>query len=518
MTCPSIEQLEDFVEDWLDTEEENDIRAHFKQCRKCREMVSELEQENEELKEILKSPTVTDQFTDQIMRQIKPYEQEKRKKRTWHMPLLVASASLFLIGGVILSPSFAQWASGIFSTDDVDEGVQNAMQEGMGKEVNMTAVDRGITFKVDEFMMDPSRVVLSYQFLNGRGKAIPHYDVEYEVVLVDEHDQPLGDLASSWRNLDDYGLIELRLTDFELESEQVKVWLTMTEVNGLKGNWRIEIPMTAKDIQEHKEITVLKESAAKLQDTHIRFKSITKSPSMIIFDYEIGYPESSQNEVFDKIAQVKKQTGIDIESEFQFGHDLNYRVLNKEQETIYEHVTSLSTNAIYHHLLESSSDMIGEFEGAQFTDAYSTRKKGAPTYVELLGAERIIPATYSVEVDTKKLKSKPIDISYKGHQAEIQKVEKVVDYYARKSLIPIGKRTHLEIALSSSYSGPPAFLGKWLLEDEKGAFHETFFSGSSDDGTLFVYGLDEVPEKFRLHLVSELVYEEFAHPVELKLE
>lgn len=520
MTCPSIEQLECYVDDWLDVKEANEIKVHIENCKICQEIVAEFEQENELLKETLTSPTVSDQFTEHIMNQIQPYEQKKSGKKTWRIPLLVASMSLFLVGGVLLSPSFAQWASGIFSTDNIDEGVQHAIEEGMGQKVDISAADRSVTFKVDEMMMDASRIVFSYQLFNARGKVIPNRDVEYDAFVVDGNGDLIKDVGSTWNNLDDYGLIDLSLPDLDSMTGPLTVQLEVREINSLKGKWNLEIPLSVEQLEQYKEVTMLKESEIEAPHMNIRFKAITKNPSMIIFDYEMWYKEPYRTEVIEKIAQVKKEAemGEEIASEFYMNNELNYIVRNKNEEILYTHPTSLSVQDSHSSFLGSQREVIGEYEGLQYKDEYAMFNKGTPKDVQIFGVERVIPASYTVEVNRKKLKEKSIDFSYKHHQGEIKEVEKVVDYYAKKSIIPIGKRSHVEIKLTTSNSEVPTSIRNWLLEDEKGQFHETSFSGSSDAGTLSIYDLEDIPEKFTLHLMSEGVYEEFEQPLTIKLQ
>ena len=91
------------------------------------------------------------------------------------------------------------------------------------------------------------------------------------------------------------------------------------------------------------------------------------------------------------------------------------------------------------------------------------------------------------------------------------------DYYHRKSIFPIGKRTTLTIAMDRKQEPQSTDLGKWILVDDKGNAYTTFANGGSSDSYLKVYGLDEIPEKLTLHLVSVTRYEEVKEKWEVPL-
>ena len=132
----------------------------------------DVREKQELIKETLKTPTLPDDFTIQVLNQLEPYE-HKKKRRKWKRVLLPAAACVLAVGlTTTLNPSFAEWIGGFFTTEQVDEGLRMASESGLTKRINQEVMDQGITFKVEDVLADTSRVALSYQILKEKGKIL----------------------------------------------------------------------------------------------------------------------------------------------------------------------------------------------------------------------------------------------------------------------------------------------------------------------------------------------------------
>ena len=251
MKCPTIDKLEQ----WFDGFDQVDeiIQSHVETCQECQQVIKMYAEEQELIKETLTTPTLPDDFTIQILNQLEPYE-HKRKKKKWKRVLLPAAACVLAVGlTTTLNPSFAEWIGGFFTTEQVDEGLRMASESGLTQHIDQEVMDQGITFKVEDVLADTSRVALSYQVVKENGKILnpqlENRDGKNVISAYDQDGNPIEGFGMSWMADSDYGLIEFSLRGHEsIDSLTIKVELT--ELNGTRGNWQLEIPIDLKDIKE----------------------------------------------------------------------------------------------------------------------------------------------------------------------------------------------------------------------------------------------------------------------------
>ena len=201
MKCPSADQLAQLHDELLTAEEAEQLKGHVKNCPSCQAVMELFEGESRFMTETLQTPGLPDDFADLVLTKLEPYKRAK-KKSYWKRALLSAAGVALAFGiTATVSPSFAQLVGGLFNTDSVDEGVHIAMDAGLVERVDLTATDNGITLKVEDVMVDSSRLVFSYQVLKSSGKTIYPYfelhDSENEIVFIDEEGKELQTSTSS---------------------------------------------------------------------------------------------------------------------------------------------------------------------------------------------------------------------------------------------------------------------------------------------------------------------------------
>ena len=310
MNCPTIDKLSQYVDNLLTEQELVDLSTHLKGCNNCKHMVEELNEEQKFLKETLQTPALPDDFASTILAQLEPYGKQP-KKPAWKRRMLVAAGVVLAVGlSTTLNPSFAKWVGGLFATDQVDEGLKIASNAGMAERVNREVTDQGLTLKVEDVVADSSRVALSYQIVNKKGKIQDSYielaDSKNEIFASDQNGKRLEGVGMGWQDGSDYGLIEFSLREQE-DLEQVNVTFDLVELDGEKGNWRMEIPVDLKERNKFTTTLSLNGAVTSMNGVNINMKEVRFAPSSSELLYETSFAKEEQAKLEEKIRNSKRE-------------------------------------------------------------------------------------------------------------------------------------------------------------------------------------------------------------------
>ncbi len=518
-----------------------DIALHVGSCAECQRVVEAFEGEQCFIKETLHTPTLPDDFASLVLDQLEPYEQQagRRKRAPWKRLLLSAAGIVFALGvSATLSPSFAEWIGGMFSTEQadsnaaiVDDGLRIAMEAGLAERVNLAVTDNGITFKVEDVIVDSSRVAISYQILNKNGKPQDTYfewaDSENKIMVMGPNGTIRERVGVGWQEDSDYGLIRFSISEQEA-LENITVLVDLVELNGVKGNWKLEVPI---DVMKHKNLTTtvpLQEAATIQHGVTIQMKDMQFAPSLTELAYETGFTQEEQARVAQEIEQLEAQIGgesVNPEIAFRkYGTAIEYHIDNEDNKTIYNHYYESffikdSQLGDLNHYQSSSND--GEQLGqVMWNQSFIPQQGDRKLTFVLDGVYKTVPTDFSVTFKPKELKRNPVSFEYEGNFITIKKADTKGEYSLRKSLIPVERETVFMIEMAGGIEATASDLGNWVLVDGEGNSYPTYESGSTSfkqkdkEGRyktvmdLKVYELDEVPEELTLHLVSVTRYEE----------
>lgn len=509
MTCPTIDKLSQYADDLLTGQQLVEIRKHMEGCEECQQIVDVFKGEQQFIKETLKTPLLPADFTAVVLEQLEPYDKRKKREIHWKRVMLAVAGMTLAVGlSATFNPGFAAWVGGLFSTENVDEGLRIAADADLAERVNLEVVDKGLTFKVEDVVVDTSRVSLSYQIVNENGKAQKITqeiaDLEDEILITDQNGKVLDDLGMTWQSIGDYGLYEFSLRNRD-SLEKITVDFNIKEINGLKGNWTLEVPINLKENNDLTTIVSLDGVQTSEHGVTIKMKEVQFAPSSYELFYETGFTEKEQAHIEGNIEKLEKNHGQEIDGIFMFGSDLRYHIKNEENEVIFQNPTIFdSDNSGFLQGFGQRLDQLGHMAWNQ---SFVPQKEDDKLTFVLDGVIKTVPADFSVRVKPKELKKQPVSFEYEENFVKITKVEKQTDYYLRRSFLPIGKRTFLKIQMEGEKEALSPELGAWVLVDEKGKSHVVYGSGSVSDQTLTVYGLDKIPEEFTLHLLSITRYE-----------
>lgn len=543
MKCPTIDELSEYVEDG---QKSNGIARHVETCAECQHVVKAFEGERQFIKDTLQSPTLPDDFSSLVLDQLEPYEQKRpRKNRAPWKRITLSAAGLFLAFGIgaTLKPSFADWIGGMFSPEEadstgaiVDDGLRMATEDGLAERVNLQVAHNGITFKVEDVVVDSSRVALSYQILDGNGTPqdthLDWTDSGNQISVVGQDDIILDRIGTGWQEGSDYGVAEIRIPS-EVALDTITVRFDLVKMNGVQGKWQLEVPV---DLTKNRELTTtipLHHAFTNQHGVAVHMKEIQFAPSLTELQYETSFTEEEQVRVAKEIQQLEAQLGGESIDSDEYGTAIEYHIENEGKQTIYEHNYGLlfTKNRQPEDLMskESSSkegDKLGE---VLWNQTFIPQEGDRQLTLALDGVYKTVPSDFSVAFKPNDLKKNPVSFEYEGNFITINKAKKQGEYSFQKSLMPIDRETIFMIEMEGGIDANASRLGNWVLTDGKGNAYPVYEGGGSilkqKDANgryktamnLKVYDLDEIPEKLTLHLVSVTRYEEATEKWEVPL-
>lgn len=527
MNCPTTDKLSDYIDELLESNEKELIENHIKECVRCRLTTEAFIEEQFFLKETFQTPILPDDFASTVLNQLEPYNQKvvPVKQKPWKKVMLLAAGLVMVVGlTTTLNPSFAEWIGGLFSTEEVDEGLRIASDAGLVKRVNQEVTDQNLTLRVEDVVADTTRVALSYQIINKHGKTRDTYlnldETRNKITAVDQNGIPIETLSMSWTGGSDYGLIEFSLReDDSIESLTVK--FDLVELLGKEGKWELEIPIDLKEIQKLTKNLTLKEAKTSTNGVTIDMKEVKFAPSSNELLYETSFTDKERLKLESEIQKLENDFGKENVHMFSnYGTAIQYHIENEAGEVIYYHNTfQQQGHPSDQGLLQGTGMPIDGLGHVGWNESFIPQREEDKLTFVLDGVVKTVPADFSIKIKPKELNKKPVSFEYEGNHMTITKAKIKNQYSLQKSLFPIRKEQIYKVTMKGGKDALASDLGAWVLVDDKGKVYETFYSGSILDDKdkhgryktnleLLSYDLEEVPEELTLHLLSVTRYEE----------
>jgi len=535
MNCPTIDELSLYADDLLTEQEYNQIQNHLKTCEQCKKAVYAFMKEEIFIKETLQVPVLPDNFADSILQQLEPYEQKavvQKRGSLWKKSLLSVAGIALAIGlTATFNPGFAEWIGGLFKTDQVDVGLRMAEEAGLTKRLNLQVEDEGITFKVEDIIIDSSRIALSYQVLNSNGKAQDTYfdmpDSNNKIDVYDKQGNKLDILSSvGWQEASDYGLFEFSLNDY-VESEEIIIKFNLEKLNGVKGNWQLDVPVNLQEASKLTTVFSLADAKTSRHGVNIDLKEVRFAASTTDLLYETSFTEDERKKIENDIEKLQEKLDVDnLFSLANYDTALQYHIENEQKQAIYYYNTFFGNQGHTSDkgMLQSSGQDLEDAIGhSSWNTSFVPQKDNQKLTFVLDGVIKTVPSNFSITFQPDKLKNKPVSFEYEGNFITINKATMENDYSLRKSLIPVEKEAIFKIEMEGGKELASSDFGAWALVDDKGEAYEALHSGSildeKDENGRFktsielkVYDMNEVPEEMTLHLLSVKRYQEVEDP------
>ncbi len=525
MNCPTIDKLSQYVDNLLTEQELVDLSTHVKGCDDCKHMVEELYDEQKFLIETLQTPALPDDFASTILAQLKPYEKQP-KKSAWKRRMFLAAGVVLAVGlSTTMNPSFAKWVGGLFATDQVDEGLKIASNAGMAERVNREVTDQGITLRVEDVVADSSRVALSYQIVNKNGKIEDSYieldDSKNEIFASDQSGKRLEGVGMSWQDGSEYGLIEFSLREQE-DLEEVNVTFELVELNGVTGNWKMEIPIDLKERNKFTTTLPLNSMVTSMNGVTIQMKEVRFAPSSSEILYETSFSNEEQTKLKEELKDLNGRFGekIVVNSFTNYGTAIQYHIENEERKAVYHHNSFFEGKGHPSDsgMIQGTGADMGEIGQVAWNESFIPQKEDGKLTFVLDGVVKTVPSAFSIKFKPKELKNHPVSFEYEGNYLTIKEADTNLTFSLRKSLKPIEIENIFTIKMEGGKEASSSNLGAWALVDNKGKAFLTYPSGAildeKDENGLYKttfdiksYDIDEVPEELTLHLLSVTRYE-----------
>ncbi|MFD1205468.1 DUF4179 domain-containing protein [Sporosarcina contaminans] len=518
MNCPTADKLSQFVDQLLPEQEMAEIKGHVQSCTSCGKVVNAFQEEQHFIKETLQTPTLPENFTDLVLDQIEPYGKayKQRRKAPWKKVMIVAAGIVMAVGiGATVNPAFAQFIGGLFATDQVDEGLQIAAESGLTKRVDLEVEDQGLTLRVEDVIADSSRVSLSYKVLNKDGKTLDTNlnmaDSNNDIMAIDQNGNVLDGLGvgTGWRKGSDYGFVQFSLRG-EDNLERLTIRFNLVELNGVKGNWQLDVPV---DLHENRKLTKmadLKDATSIHHGVQIDLKKLQTAPSSMELYFETAYTKEEQNKFNEAKREFEEKFGKSSVDNLIFGNstEIKYHIENAEGKVIYS--TAGDKNSDAAGMLQGEGKDLSTSGGTGWIHSFVPKNEDQLTFV-LDGVYKKDLTDFSVTMKPKDIQKNPVTFDYKSSHLTVKSVKKPL----------FGEDKSVIIKMEGGMDSLDSDFGNWIAVDGKGRSYPTTFSGSIMDEKdkngrhiatmdLQLHGLEEVPEELTLHLVSMRSY----YPVE----
>ena len=474
-------------------------------------------EEQQFLKETLQTPTLPEDFTDRVFDQLEPYSESgevSAQSNPWKRTTIIAAGVVLAVGfSTTVNSSFAEFVGGLFTTDQVDEGLKIAGEAGLTQRVNQEVEDQGMTLVVEDVIADSSRVSLSYKVLNTDGKPQDTYlnvpDTDNEITAIDQNGNELHGFGTGWQEGSDYGFVEFSLRGHD-NLEQLTIQFNLVELNDVKGNWQLDVPVELLENSKLTKMADLKDATAVHHGVEIDLKRLQIAPSSMELYFETAFTKDERKKYEEAIRKFEEKFGKGSIDNLVFGNSsaIEYHIENADGKVLYS--TERDTNSDTAGMLQGSSEDLSTSGGTAWIHSFVPNNEDQLNFV-LDGIYKKEPTDLSLTIKPNDIKKHPVSFDYKGTHLTIKNVKKPL----------FGEDRSVVIKMEGGTDSLDADLGSYIAVDSNGKSYPTNFSSSILDEKdkngrhivsldLQLDGLEEVPEELTLYLVSMTSY----YPVE----
>lgn len=242
----------------------------------------------------------------------KASQTRKRKNRLKTIIPSAAFAALlfFSVISIRISPAFATFVSQVPGLDNIvaliqgDRGLESAIHHDYFQTVGVTDTEQGITFKIDQIILDEHRLILFYSIKAGQDYSILT-PTEMEITNQDGKniigssiiESLIGVKTGEWAN----GKMDIGLSEPATEIPE-----TLNMSFGLKSDrdsailenvhWKFSVQVDKEKFKKNKEVITL-EKTAEIAGQRIIFKEMTVYPTTIAI--HVVYPERNTKQLFE---------------------------------------------------------------------------------------------------------------------------------------------------------------------------------------------------------------------------
>ncbi|KYG29414.1 anti-sigma factor family protein [Alkalihalobacillus trypoxylicola] len=536
MTCPSNDELSQYVDELLSQSEHATIEKHLPHCHECRKVVTHYQKENQFIKQTLKEPVLPASFQTQLLDTLKPIQIKKKQARQKPMKLvLIAACFLLAVTSIPLTfqTAIGDWLENVFTSNGgIDPGLRVASEDGFIESVNKKSIDENLTFQIDDIIADQTRIAFSYQILDRKGQSLDPYvdlsDHRNDIVVKDEDNQTIPLSGYSWGYQDHFGLLEFSLPVTEKLKEKLTVELNIHYIHGREGNWTLNLPVDLSKSLAATEVIDLKEHQIHTNGIELSLSSARFSPSASELIYDTKISEEEMEATKKNIRELHKKFGISMFGAFPYvGNQIQYHIKNDQEQLVYQHnIFSNGYPTTVGHLY-SFAEEIKDFGQERWMDTFIPQKDASLSFA-LTGIFKMEPANFSISFSPEELHNGPIEFEYEGNYMSIKEAQLNTNYHYQQFTLP-AEENSIVIEIEGSKEEQSSELGHWVMTNEKGLAsipdNEGLFLDEQDKNgrqkmafSLTSFDFEEMPEELTLHLVSVKRFYPLTEPWEIPIK
>ncbi|MFS0918636.1 DUF4179 domain-containing protein [Brevibacillus sp. 179-C 1.1 NHS] len=337
MNCLTQRQLIAYMEDRLTLVNKRNIENHLDHCTHCQHQLEQWIDKLHQTEETMWEDSLSENMDQKIIQMLSPHPVRvltpatpshqppawKQRSITIMKRMTIAAAALTVVvsGGMLVSPTFASYINAAFTNSPIgnadpvapvtnsllqklaDKGIVQAAKNGFAQSVNVSATDQGLTFAVHEVVADPLRISIAATLKDKNGKPLDSFMSEMAgraskeplITIKDKQGNVL--ISSDEKNAQspnkpwfvsmnvDHGVMKL---DRELRSyfddlskvpDELIVEFTIKELDDVKGNWQLSVPVDMKKAKAATKTHEINKSYTTPQGLKLNVKQMTFAPS-----------------------------------------------------------------------------------------------------------------------------------------------------------------------------------------------------------------------------------------------
>ena len=309
--------------------------------------------------------------------------------------------------------------------------------------------------------------------------------------------------------------VEFSLRDHN-NLEQLMIQFNLVELNGVKGNWQLDVPVDLLENSRLTKMADLKDATAVHHGVEINLKKLQMAPSSMELYFETAFTKEEREKYEEAIREFEEKFGESSMDNLvsRTRSAIAYHIKNSEDEVIYSTSHSLVSGTT--GMLRWIGEEMDKFGHTTWTHLFIPKIENQLTFV-LEGVYKRETTDLSLTIKPKEINKHPLTLDYKGNHLKVTSVRKPES----------GQEKFVIINLEGRINTLNSDLGNWIAVDDKGnSYTANFnFNGSFTEGqldkngrrarlALELEGLTKVPEELTLYLVSMSFY----YPVEKEWE
>lgn len=491
MNCPSADKLSQYVDELLEKDEHQEIKMHVLHCEKCQHIIQLFEGETQFIKETLASPSLPADFDEQVLAQIQPY---KKKPILIRKGMATAAAAVLSIGLLAaMSPSFANFVMDIFSSEQVDPGINEAQKLGFVEQVHYEQTSKGITIHINEVMVDTKRIALVVHATDKRGKIINRplfgeWGEPYELEFTKKNGEPISEFSfgSGYSGNETFAVLQIDTP--KLTKDLLLHW-KIAEVNGKKGDWQFEIPIPIEKALPHLKTIDLGQTIT-AHNVAFTMEQATFTPSTAALNYKL--------KLINPLPKDPRYFMTPMLS-------AAYTIADEQGKV-------LAANTVYRDNLFDEGNVVPQISGSgggeetsgwEFEDVFSTITDEKPV-LHVAGFEVPVYLNKSVTFTPSELDTSTT-IMYDDYPIQVVALKKVKNSDEPRFKLKLQYDKELPIKWEST---------NWYLVDDSGT---DYFINGHYENTLIISKELDLQKTYTLTLITATTFEKLEEPIQIPL-